>query len=521
MTMDDVARPHLRRRLPAVIAGVLVLVSAWWAVGLLVQRRQAVMLPSPDLSALPAEARAQVERAHEAARRAPASAEAVGVLAMAYHASLMTVEAQAAYAAADALAPDEWEWTYYRGLLHEERGEQVEALAAFRRVAIANPAFAAAWFRLGELQFKQGRLEDAAQAYARAAAAPADTPFLPPGVNARETARLSAYAQLGLARVALDRKDIAQARGHLEGLLETEPDFGPAWSLRAQLAASADEAAPIIPAGAGGYVPPPDALLDRVVATSWMRDLLLKHASAAGRSGDEAWREFLVRRALEANPRDPNVLMETAMMLQASDRAGEALDYLNRRLEVVPGDTYTLVELGRCLSRLGRLEEAEATLRSAVRVRDAAAEYNLGAVLDLMGRGDEARERYERALVIDAFYAPAMNNLGVWYDRRGQSRAAIAMLERAVKAAPDSADAYSNLGSALIGIRRWPDALRSLRTATALAPRSPEAHNNLGIALAQSGRMPEAVRAWERAVSLNPNHANARRNLEQARASRR
>jgi superkiller protein 3 len=303
-------------------------------------------------------------------------------------------------------------------------------------------------------------------------------------VSSRKVLPLEAYANLGLTRVA-------QERG---------------------LAAPA-------PAGPGqrAYVPPADPALDAVVARSAMRDLLLKHAAVAARGGDREWREFLLRRAAQFNPDDPNVLMEMAAMLQATNRATEALDVLRRHERLVPGDHHTLVEQGRSLSDLGRLEEAEAVLRRAVRVRDAAAEYNLGTVLDRQGRTDEARERYERALAIDPFHARALNNLGVLLDRSGQSDRAIATLQRSLQADPENAEAYSNLGSALIGARRMPEALRALDTAVALDPDAPDAHNNRGIALAQSGRLPEAAAEFETALRLNPNHANARRNIEQLR----
>ena len=252
-----------------------------------------------------------------------------------------------------------------------------------------------------------------------------------------------------------------------------------------------------------------------------MRDLLLKHAALAERGGDAAWREFLVRRALQFNPRDPNVLMEMAGMLQATGRFSEALDYLRQHQQLVPGDHHTLVEQGRVLSDLGRLRRGRGGAAAATRVRDAAAEYNLGAVLDRLGRTDEARAHYEAALAIDPYHTRAMNNLGVWLDRGGQSAAAIAMLERSIRAAPDNAETYSNLGSAFIGARRLPDAMRALQTAVALAPEAPDAHNNLGIALAQSGHLPEAEREFTTALRLNPNHVNARRNLERIAAMRR
>lgn len=496
---------------------ISVLALAWWGADLLARRARGGTLPAlGDLSALPAPAREQVDRADAEARAHPGSADAVGALARACHASLMPERAIDLYRLAEARAEATWIWTYSRGLLHEERGQQDEAVAAFTAVLARNPAHGLAWFRLGEMAFKQGRLDDAARAYQRAAQAPPSPPFLPQGVSARRVWPLAAYARFGLARVALERGDRSQALTVLDAILADTPDFGAARVLRRRIGSTA----PSVAAPAASYVPPADPILDSIVAESRMRDLLLKHAAVAARGEDQGWREFLVRRALLYNPQDPNVLMEAASMLEAAGRAGEALEYLRQRQQLVPGDTLTLVEEGRALSEVGRYDEAETVLREAVRRRDAAAEYNLGALLDRTGRGDEARRHYERALEIDPFYFRAMNNLGVWYDRRGQSEAAVAMLRRAVEAAPDNAEAYSNLGSACLGARRLPEALAALEAAVALAPEAPEAHNNYGIALAQSGRLPEAAAQWQEAIRLDPTHVNARRNLEMLRRGR-
>jgi tetratricopeptide (TPR) repeat protein len=498
-----------------------VIALAWWGTGMLTRRAQGARLPPiADLSGLTAPARAHVEEADALARARPREAAALGSLGMAYHASLLPGPAMDSYALAEQMDRAGWRWTYYRGLLLEERGLQSEALAAFTRVTAVDPSQGMAWFRIGEIAFKEGRLDDAERAYGLAAQAPGAAPFVTEGVASRQVTPLAAYARMGQARVAIDRNERAQALATLDGIISSYPAFGPARMMRVQL----DAAAPTRDGearAARAYTPPSDPLLDAVVAQSRMRDLLLKHAALAERGGDGAWREFLVRRALQFNPRDPNVLMEMAGMLQASGRFSDALDYLRQHQQVVPGDHHTLVEEGRVLSDLGQYAEAEAVLRRAIRVRDAAAEYNLGAVLDRMGRSDEARTHYEAALAIDPYHARAMNNIGVWLDRSGQSAAAIAMLERSIRAAPDNAETYSNLGSAFIGARRLPDAMRVLQVAVALAPEAPDAHNNLGIALAQSGRFAEAEREFTAALRLNPGHVNARRNLASIVAMRR
>ena len=213
---------------------------AWWGAGALTRRAQGAMLPPlADLSGLPAPAREQVEAADAAARSHPREADALGALGMAYHASLLPGPAMDTYALAEQLDPAGWRWTYYRGLLLEERGRQSEALDAFTRVTTVDPAQGMAWFRIGEIAFKDGRLDDAERAYGLAAQAPAASPFVATVVASRQVTPLAAYAQLGQARVAIDRGQRTQAIATLDGVISRYPAFGPARTMRVQLDAEA------------------------------------------------------------------------------------------------------------------------------------------------------------------------------------------------------------------------------------------------------------------------------------------
>jgi tetratricopeptide (TPR) repeat protein len=485
----------------AAAAVVAVTGAAWVGAGVMARRTLAASLPAlPDVAALPAAVQTAVREAEAAARATP-DAATVGAYGRACHAAQLAECAVGAYRVAEALAPDDLSWTYHRALLLEERGDDA-VVEALTRVTDDQPAHGHAWLRLGDTHFKRGRLDEAGAAYARAEASPAVAAFTPPGVTSRQAWPLGAYAGIGLARVALERGDTAAARSRLAALTAAYPAFGPARGLLRQVDAPA----------AGSYVPPADPVVDALVATSRHSDLLLKHAGLATRAGDTAWREFLVRRALEFNPDDLNVLMAMAELLQNMRRPAEALTFLARHETLAPGDHHGLVQQGRVLADLGRLAEAEAVLRRAVAVRDAAAEFNLGTVLDEQDRWDDAREHYERALAINPFHTRALNNLGAGLDRRGDTGAALRLFERALGIAPDAADLHVNYGTALTRARRFDDAVRALTAAIALDPRDPNPHNNLGIAFASMGDLPRAQDAFARALAIDPRHANARDN---------
>lgn len=496
-------------RIALVIAGTAVV--AWFAAGELARRAQASRLPDlPDLSAALPAVRSQVIDADRVARAQPASAAAVGDLGIVYHANQFNARALLLYATAAALDAGDRRWPYYQGLLLEERGDHEAALAAFLRATTLAPADAHAWLHVGDIRFKRGDAAGAADAYRRVREAPAPPPASAGEVTRRVAVPVAAYGDLGLARLLIDRGARDEARSAIDRLIAAHPSFGSARALRHQLRDRSEDATRV---ENGSFVPPADPLLDAVAARSNHPELLLKHAAIAGRGGDTPWRELLARRALAADPRGLDVLMEMSATLQAAGRLTEALDYLRQAEAVAPGDHHLLVEQGKNLSDLGRLDEAEQVLRRAARVRDAAAEYNLGTVLDRKQRWEEARVHYEQALAINPFHTRAMNNLGVGLDRRGQTQAALALYHRALAIAPDDAEVLSNLGSALLNARRFAEAIDVLRTAVTLEPDAPNPHNNLGIALAQSGQLEAAIAAFREALRLDPRHDNAQRNL--------
>ena len=409
-----------------------------------------------------------------------ALARRAGQLGMNFHANGQSAEAERAYSAAERLSLGTGPWTYYRAVLLAERGEHDAALSAFRKVVDANPNHGLAWLYIADISFKQGRIDEARDAYQRVLAAPQLPGVTTPDGTRRKTMPLRTYAEAGLARLA-----------HETGTPSESPERR----------------------DAGAYVPPADPLIDAMVAQSDNTDVLLKHAALAARSGDHAWRQYLAERAFRLQPEALDVLLEMSSVRQATGDHRGALEYLERAAALAPDDHHTHVQMGRSLTEVGRLAEAEQVLRRAARVRDAAAEYNLALVLDRQGRWDEARQHYEQALAINPFHVKAMNNLAIGLDQRGQTGAAFAWYDRAIQTSPSDPEAHSNLGAALIGQRRFDEAIRVLRTAIELNPGAADAYNNLGIALAFSGRLDEARKRFEEALRRAPGHVDATRNL--------
>ena len=495
-----------RRRWPvwaaaAVVAGVLVYAGVS-------QARRAVYaarLPDlPELSGQPPALREHLETADRAARDRPTSAEAVGALGLAYHADLFLDHADRAYAAAEALEGGAWRWTYYRALAAGTRGDTDALADGLRRVAAAAPDFGPAWWRLGEAEFKAGRYGRAAEAWHRvpapgepAAAAPgpaaapaaAAAPATVAGAGSARPAPgppVSAYAALGLARVALVEGDAAGAARLMEDATAAATGFGPAFRLlgdayatlgRADDAARAVRTADRLPQYESYLDPLAEALLHESRSTTF----LLQQAATADMATNAGWREYLIRRALAFDPDHDVALAELATLYRVVRRYEEALELLERRRRRRPGDFGVLADIGRCLSGLGRYREAEEMLRRALEGLDnAATRYALGLALDGAGRLSEAIAEYRRAL-----------------DRN-----------------PNHPEALNNLGVALAAEGRMDEAARHFERLIALDAGNADAHANLGHALAARGARARAAGAFREALRLDPDHAGARGGLQ-------
>ena len=141
------------------------------------------------------------------------------------------------------------------------------------------------------------------------------------------------------------------------------------------------------------------------------------------------------------------------------------------------------------------------------------AHVNLGHALESVGKIDEAIAHDREALRIKPDYAEAHNNLGgALLERRRPAEAVIHLL-KAVQLSPRYVTAHNNLGLALAATQQPDEAIAHFKQAVQLNPLFAPAHGNLGVALAQQGRFDEAVTAFREALRLQPDVVQARQNL--------
>ncbi len=164
---------------------------------------------------------------------------------------------------------------------------------------------------------------------------------------------------------------------------------------------------------------------------------------AAYNSGDIAGAQDHFRRAVSADPRDPEALNNLGQVLVRQGRAREAIAYFDRAIAIVPSSWAYHFNRARAHATLEQWGPAVAGYRDAQRLfpDDYATAFNLAKALQ----------------------------------KSGDLPAAIAGFERAIQLAPGQADFHLSHGLALEAARRPKDAATAYRRYLELAKAGPEA----------------------------------------------
>ena len=203
-------------------------------------------------------------------------------------------------------------------------------------------------------------------------------------------------------------------------------------------------------------------------------DTLLKQAERALGAGQVAAAESFALQALQKklDASHGNALFDLANQLSDRDALKTARAVFQRALQIFPGHSALLTNLGVLHQRSGDDAAAERAFREAMASDGAAvmALANLAHLLFEQGRLAEALPLFDRLVGI-APDAPAevWNNRGVC-QQRARDRGAEASFRRALALAPDSAAVLANLGFLLTAQRRYGEARALLERARALEP---------------------------------------------------
>lgn len=160
--------------------------------------------------------------------------------------------------------------------------------------------------------------------------------------------------------------------------------------------------------------------------------------------------EVSVGRTYERNPKDRNAGLNYANVLMMTGKNDQALAVMQQVAIAYPADRDVLAAYGKTQAAAGQLEQALSTINRAQTPdrpdwRLASAE---GAVLDQLGRSNEARVKYRQALDLKPNDPSILSNLGMSYVLQSDPRTAETYLRSA--AAQPGADSRIRQNLALV-----------------------------------------------------------------------
>lgn len=209
---------------------------------------------------------------------------------------------------------------------------------------------------------------------------------------------------------------------------------------------------------------------------------------------------------------NPIVYASAQLRLGASlaedDRDEEALEAFLRADAVAPEQIVASRLLANQYFDLGRYEEALAVLnRPTVNTPGQSLEirFDRGRTLEQLGRIDEAEAELWTALQMAPQNPVLLNHLGyLWVDSGRRVEQGAEMIARAFAADPRNANVQDSLGWAQYRRGQYETAVATLEEAVSKQPANAEINDHLGDAYWRVGRRREAGWQWNRVLTLEP-----------------
>jgi tetratricopeptide (TPR) repeat protein len=217
------------------------------------------------------------------------------------------------------------------------------------------------------------------------------------------------------------------------------------------------------------------------------------------------------RTALEGAPHDWVLQTKLGTLLEAGGDLAGAADACRLVTQWMPYRTVGWYELGGILALQNRNEDAAAAFKEVLRQDSSAggALLGLGNLAVRRGENDEATRYFERALKLKPDWAAAQWAIGRVMEIMGKTQEAQQHFRQALQAPNLKSDDLSMLGRACYDKGWLNEAATNFTKALRLDPDSATTHFNLGMTLVKLERHPEAQNHLSEAVRLDPDLAIA------------
>ena len=244
-------------------------------------------------------------------------------------------------------------------------------------------------------------------------------------------------------------------------------------------------------------------------------DALLYGAKALVHLEDFAGAEAALRSYLPLHRDSSDALYMLGFVLNRENRPSASLAAYTQAAAITRPASDDLKIVGLDYVLLDDYADAIKWLEKAVEfdTKNVDAWYYLGRAYYARFRLGEARQAFQKILVLDPANARAENNLGLILETEGKPVEAIAAYRQSIlwqeQTSQISEQPYVNLGNILAEQNRPQEAITPLERAVALAPKNAYCHMTLGVLYRKIGEVEKAKRELVRATELEPDNAIA------------
>jgi tetratricopeptide (TPR) repeat protein len=239
-----------------------------------------------------------------------------------------------------------------------------------------------------------------------------------------------------------------------------------------------------------------------------------KRAVKLHQQGDLAMAEFMYRQILREEPDYIEVTYLLGLLANQTGRPTEAVERINKYLEVRPDDAQAMSILGLCYFDLKEYVNAVSMFEQALEINPGVVHtmQNLAKAQFKIEDYAAARQTHESVLALLGQDVEAMIGIGLCNRELGDYEAALGMLEHAIIAEPRRAESHFYYGNVLRDVKDFHSAIDAYGTAITLNPNYLEAYANCASCLKDLGLMTEAMAFYDSALMLDPTHAEANYN---------
>ena len=211
------------------------------------------------------------------------------------------------------------------------------------------------------------------------------------------------------------------------------------------------------------------------------------------------------RKASELAPKDPEPHLSAGLLRERQKEFSAAEAEYKQVLAVDPQSTEAAIGLTNLYMKSGRLDEAEPLLRRLATERpdDAGIHLQLGRVLAAQSKKDDAITEIQTALKLAPADSDAQREIADLYSSAGKNDLAENTYRALVTTQPKDPELHRGLGQALLRQKKFPEAQQEFLTALRLKRDSPDVYVDLAFAASENKNYELTIRALNGRTLLN------------------